>query len=226
MKLPPFVDFGYSRVNVVALSALYTIRRLNITVPHKHFNAGRCRTNVSDATHKQALSDFLADVEKRAFRMAQISTGNRDDALDIVQDAMIKLVNNYADKDAEQWPPLFYRILNNRINDHHRRNKTRQRLFGWFSTHPDDKSSDEIENAPSMKPEASEQLKSQRAVQHLDQALTALPQRQQQAVMLRLWEGMDVATTAKSMGCTQGSVKTHYSRAITKLRTSLGDHWP
>jgi len=181
---------------------------------------------VSDATHKQALSAFLADVEKRAFRMAQVSTGNRDDALDIVQDSMIKLVNNYADKDADQWPPLFYRILNNRINDHHRRNKTRQLLFGWFGPPTDDKQSDEIENAPSLKPEASEQLKSQRAIQHLDQAITALPQRQQQAVMLRLWQGMDVATTAKAMGCTQGSVKTHYSRAITKLRATLGEHWP
>jgi len=179
---------------------------------------------LDEATQK-AMSDFLGDVESRAFRMAQIATGSRDDALDIVQDAMIRLVNKYADKDRDHWKPLFYRILNNRINDYHRRAKTRRLLLGWIGSDSGEEQQDDYEGVADTL-ETDEQLKARRAIVAMDQAIRALPQRQQQAVMLRLWEGLDVADTAQAMGCTEGSVKTHYSRAIAKLRETLGEHWP
>ncbi len=173
------------------------------------------------------LSNFLASVEKRAYRMAQLAINDREEAFDIVQDAMISLVRRYGGRDPQQWRPLFYRILQNRIQDHYRRAKTRQMIFGWFSCGGDDGEGDNpIDNAADHTPEVSEQLKSSRAVVALDEAIAQLPLRQQQAVMLRLWEGLDVAETARAMRCSAGSVKTHYSRAIGKLRETLGEHWP
>lgn len=176
-----------------------------------------------------ALSDFLASVEKKAYRMAQLAINDREEAFDIVQDAMISLVKRYGQKEPQQWRPLFYRILHNRIQDHYRRAKTRRMVFGWFSGQQDDDETgtvDPVNNAADATPGGSEQLKSSRAVAALDEAISQLPLRQQQAVMLRLWEGLSVAETAHAMRCSHGSVKTHYSRAISKLRETLGEHWP
>lgn len=174
------------------------------------------------------LSRFLADVEKRAFRMAHFATGDKEEALDIVQDTMMSLVKRYANKEPDQWRPLFYRILNNRIKDHYRRAKTKSMVFGWFgrSSEEEDAELDPIAQSPDLGANVVEQVKADRAMVALDDAIRQLPQRQQQAVMLRLWEGLDVAQTAQAMGCSDGSVKTHYSRAVAKLRESLGDHWP
>ena len=174
-------------------------------------------------THLLALDRFFVAVERRALRMAEIATRNREEALDIVQDAMYKLVRRYSEQPEAEWGPLFQRILQHRIQDWHRRNSLLNRWHSWLHWH-DDEEGDPLAKLPD--PSAStpdRQLQNAQAMQQLDQALTELPLRQQQAFLLRVWEGYDVAQTAKAMGCSQGSVKTHYSRAIHKLQEKLGD---
>lgn len=174
------------------------------------------------------MNRFLADVEKRAFRMAQAAVRDVDDALDIVQDAMFTLVRKYAHKPSSEWRPLFYRILQNRITDSHRRNTVKRRLFFSFSIADADEpeSFDPIENAPdraSAAPDVRAELDG--ATQELETSVAQLPRRQQQVFLLRALEGLSVADTARAMKCSEGSVKTHYSRALGKLREILEDHW-
>lgn len=172
------------------------------------------------------MTQFLAGVERRALRMAEIATGQREEALDIVQDAMAKLVERYAGRDPGQWPPLFQRILQNRIRDWHRRHRLRARLWGWL-TPTGDTGGDPLDAVPGPAAERPEQrLQQGYALRRIDAALRCLPLRQQQAFLLRVWEGLDVAQTARAMGCSTGSVKTHYSRAVQKLQTQLGDLQP
>ncbi len=176
---------------------------------------------------QRELDAFLASVERRGFRMAEIATGNAEDALDILQDAMFKLVERYADKTVEEWGPLFTTILQSRINDWHRRNSVRNRFRSWFGKKgDDDDQADPIQQAEDGAARTPEQLlQADRRVDELDRALHALPARQQQAFLLRNWEGYSVEETAKVMKCTAGSVKTHYSRAVHSLREQLGEHW-
>lgn len=176
-----------------------------------------------------SLEAFLISVEKRAFRMARIATGNTDDALDIVQDAMFALVSRYADKATTQWRPLFFRILINRIRDWYRRNKVRRYWQNWlqpFKKSDHDSPEDPIESVPDGSlPNPSEQLILNDTVTALDAALRQLPPRQQQTFLLRAWEGLSVRDTAKAMNCSEGSIKTHYARAIATLRDLLENHW-
>lgn len=175
----------------------------------------------------QTIEQFLSATEKRAYRMAVIATSNRDDALEIVQDAMMKLVTRYGNKDAEHWGPLFHRILQSTIRDWYRRNKVRNAVRHFFldsSTDDDSNPMDEFADLSQAEPE--QQLKEQQAMMALNNALHNLPLRQQQAFLLRQWEGLSVAETSKAMACSQGSVKTHLSRAIAALRNELGDYWP
>ena len=168
------------------------------------------------------LNHFLADVEKRAFAMARMSVGNADDALDIVQDVMMTLARRYSDKPAGEWRPLFYRMLRNRITDFHRKQSLRGRLFGWFQASED--GADDLENAPGSGVETPDRkLASLQLGERIELALTALPDRQREAFVLRAWEGLDVRATAAAMGCSEGSVKTHYSRAVHQLREVLED---
>jgi RNA polymerase sigma-70 factor (ECF subfamily) len=182
-------------------------------------------SGVDTLQRKQQLDRFLAEVEKRALRIAEISIRDRDEALDLVQNAMIKLVRKYSGRKSEEWTPLFYRILQNGVRDWHRRQLVRNRVMVWFGGTGDD-DYDVVAAAPDTAgrtPDA--ELESHEAMQSLELALTVLPKRQQEAFMLRTFEGLDVAATAKAMGCSQGSVKTHYSRAVHSLRDTLGDHW-
>ncbi len=158
--------------------------------------------------------------------MAQFATGSRDEALDIVQDAMLALTGHYGGRNPDEWGPLFHRILQSRIRDWYRRRRTQHRWLAWLSSNDDD---DEDPLAALPDPDArrpEEQLGHTRAGTALEAALGALPLRQQQAFLLRAWEGLDVAATAAAMGCSAGSVKTHYARAVHKLREQLEDHWP
>lgn len=173
--------------------------------------------------HSQQLEEFLANVERRAFRMAELSTRNREDALDIVQDAMMQLVKKYANKPAEQWAPLFYRILNNRIMDLHRRNTTQSRWRIWLSNRGDDEDTDPLQQLPGEEKDPLAMSDLQDSVEHVNVAVQQLSPRQRQAFLLRAWEGMDVAETARIMKCSEGSVKTHYSRAVNFLREHLQD---
>ena len=183
-------------------------------------------TGASTLQRERQLNQFLAGVERRALRIAEIATRDRDEALDLVQDAMIKLVNNYAGRDEAEWMPLFYRILQNGTRDWHRRQKVRNRVMGWFGRGVADDEQDPIAQVPDPAGRTpDEQLQTGETMQRLERAVHELPGRQREAFMLRTFEGLDVAGTAVAMGCSQGSVKTHYSRAVHTLRENLGDHW-
>ncbi len=173
------------------------------------------------------LNRFLAGVERRALRIAEISVRDREEALDLVQEAMIKLVRRYATKPENEWTPLFYRILKNGIRDWHRRQVVRKRFMVWFSRPTDTESGYDIvaeaEDIQARTPDA--ELENREALETLELAVNALPARQQEAFMLRTFEGLNVADTALAMGCSAGSVKTHYSRAVHTLRHKLGEHW-
>ena len=175
---------------------------------------------------EQQLNRFLADVERRALRIAEIAVRDRDEALDLVQEAMIKLARRYADRGSDEWTPLFYRILQNGIRDWHRRQAVRQRVMVWFGRASEEDTFDAVAAAPDpVGRTPDEQLANREAMVSLEGAVSALPARQREAFMLRTFEGLDVAGTAIAMGCSEGSVKTHYSRAIHSLRETLGEHY-
>jgi RNA polymerase sigma-70 factor, ECF subfamily len=178
--------------------------------------------------YSRELEKFLAEIERRAFRMAQVALRDADDALDVVQDAMLKLTRNYASKPSSEWRPLFYRILENGIRDLQRRRSVRQRIMTWLpgpKEDPDNEAQDPLEGVADSATPIPETLMQDEAMQQLEISLRALPARQREAFMLRNFEGMDVAETARAMGCSEGSVKTHYSRAVHALREQLGEAW-
>lgn len=178
------------------------------------------------STNRRAFEAFLRGVERRALRMAELASGNRDDALDLVQDAMCAFVKNYAAKPEDEWAPLFHRVLDSRLNDFHRRKTVRSRWLAVFDRkHEDEDAYDPVEQAEDTQdPGPLQRLAGGEAGKALDAALKTLPLRQRQAFLLRMWEGFDVATTARVMQCSEGSVKTHTSRALAALRRALEDH--
>ncbi|PJK11878.1 RNA polymerase sigma factor [Lysobacteraceae bacterium NML95-0200] len=167
---------------------------------------------------RPTLEAFLADVGPRAFRFAETSLRHREDALDAVQEAMLKMLA-YRERPADEWPPLFWRILRTRIIDSQRRRRFR---LGWLTSASDDEGR-EIDWLDEATPEPSRQHDSREAWQRLRQALRALPARQREAFTLRVLEEFDVAQTAHIMGCSEGSVKTHLSRARAALQAQLED---
>jgi RNA polymerase sigma-70 factor, ECF subfamily len=175
------------------------------------------------------LSQFLSSVERRAYKHALFAVRDDHAALDIVQDAMIKLAEKYGDKPADELPLLFQRILQNTIRDYYRRQKVRSTwisLFSVFQSRHEDEEFDpldvledsENQSAPAA-PEAS--LQQRQVIALIEDALGNLPARQREAFLLRYWEGLDTTETAAAMGCTEGSVKTHCSRAVHALSASL-----
>lgn len=174
-----------------------------------------------------AMDRFLADVERRAFRIAVVAVRSGDDALDIVQDTMLRFVRRYSGRPEAEWTPLFFRVLRNRIIDHHRGQAVRNRVFGWFKRSADAEEPNDPAAAapdPAMRnPEQQANLDD--AMKTLERAVGNLPDRQREAFLLRAMEGLDVAATASAMGCSGGSVKQHYYRAVRSLRETLGDHW-
>lgn len=179
---------------------------------------------------EQELSQFLKDVEKRAFKRTVFHVRNEDAALDIVQDSMIKLSQHYGDKPPTELPMLFQRILSNSTLDYFRRQKTRNALFtniGDFeSKDGEDDGYDWLANHASETEEKtvlSAEDTTQRAqlLRNIEKEIEALPARQREAFLLRYWEEMDVAETAAAMGCSEGSVKTHCFRAIQTLSKAL-----
>lgn len=173
------------------------------------------------------MNEFLSAAERRAFRMAEIATGNPDDALDLVQEAMMTLVKNYSHKTPQDWGPLFHRILQSRIRDWYRRSSVRNRLLDWLGlADKQEPDNDPIQTAVDHYGKSPEGVaKNCDAGAALDQALKQLPLRQQQAFLLRNWQGLNVKQTAEAMVCSEGSVKTHYSRAVHRLREMLEDHY-
>src|ERR1700693_2333939 len=162
------------------------------------------------------LDKFLAEIERRAFRMARVARREPDDALDVVQDAMLKLARSYAARPSAEWRPLFYRILENGIRDLQRRRTVRKKFMVWLpgtQEAPDNQAQDPLDNVPDAGPDAPKLMMQGQAMEQLGVSLRGLPARQREAFMLRNFEGLDVAETAAAMGCSGGRVKTHYSRA-------------
>ena len=181
------------------------------------------------ATTSTGLNAFLAGVERRALRRAEFATRDRDEALDLVQDAMLRLARAYGSRPAGEWPALFHRILVNRIRDWQRAQTLRRRLFFWMgATHSTEDGSDDapdpIENlADPQGSDGAGELQGAQLASRLEQALLQLPARQRETFELRVWEGLSVEDTAAAMGCSAGSVKTHLSRALEALRASTGE---
>jgi RNA polymerase sigma-70 factor (ECF subfamily) len=174
------------------------------------------------------LERFLADVERRAFKQAAYAVRNEDAALDIVQEAMIKLAENYAQRPATEWPLLFTRILQNAIHDHFRRSKVRSTWITLFSalTPGQDEDADPLETLEALAgtdgaESAADKVERAQVLAAIEEELTQLPARQREAFLLRYWEELDVAETAAAMGCSEGSVKTHCSRATHTLARAL-----
>lgn len=161
--------------------------------------------------------------------MARFAIGDADEALDLVQDAMLGFVKSYPDRPEEEWSRLFYRILQNRITDWYRRTAVRNRFRAWFGNKNDESEEreDPIQTLPDTNsPDPATSLFRAEAVDAIKAAIGTLPLRQRQAFLLRVWEGMNVAETAYAMGCSEGSVKTHFSRAVHTLRGQLEEYQP
>ncbi len=167
------------------------------------------------------LDRFLADVEKRAFRIAHLAVRNEQDALDIVQDAMFSLCRSYGQQDPESWKPLFYRILENRIMDHHRKETQRRKWFFWRSANDDDETEEDNLQMEDVGTDPVSLLVQEQMGTEMLAVLESLPLKQQQCFLLRCWEGLSVKETAEAMGVNEGSVKTHYFRAMQKLQTVI-----
>ena len=165
---------------------------------------------------------FLASVERRGFRLAELSLGHREDALDAVQEAMIRLVA-YRDRPAGEWPPLFWSILRRQITDRHRRNLVRRKVMAVLGR-PGEVREDPLEMLPDPNEDPARRHADGAAWLALGRAVRALPRRQREAFLLRELQGLDVADTAAAMGCSEGSVKTHLSRAMAALRNHL-EEW-
>jgi RNA polymerase sigma-70 factor, ECF subfamily len=183
----------------------------------------RVRTQERVLNQERALERFLAGIERRAFRIAQMALRDRAEAEDAVQDAMIQLVRSYASRPKEDWRPLFYRILKNRITDLQRKRKVRSVVRAWWSGGDAEDAPDPVDSAvdPSGSPE--QQLEGRELLARIEEVLAGLSGRQREAFLLRNFEGLDVAGTAVAMGCSEGSVKTHYFRALQALQLALGE---
>jgi RNA polymerase sigma-70 factor (ECF subfamily) len=168
-------------------------------------------------------------VERRAFKQSVYAVQEEQSALDIVQDSMMKLAEKYAQRPAEELPLLFQRILQNTIRDHFRRTKVRSTwttLLSNFGIGGEDEDADpletlEVDDSANIPSSPADQLEQSEVMATIEEAVKALPARQREAFMLRYWEELDVSETAKVMGCSEGSVKTHCSRATHALALSL-----
>jgi RNA polymerase sigma-70 factor, ECF subfamily len=178
---------------------------------------------------RSELSAFLEGVERRAFKQAVFAVREEEAALDIVQDAMLRLAEKYGHRPAEELPLLFHRIMQNAIRDWFRRQKVRSlwtTLFSSLSPGREDDDQDPLEtleaaDGSNAQEGPAEQLEQAQVLEIIDQEISRLPERQREAFIMRYWEELDVAETARRMRCSQGSVKTHCSRAAHTLAAAL-----
>ncbi len=177
---------------------------------------------------RQQLSDFLAGIERRAFKQSFYAVRDTDAALDIVQDAMLRLASRYAERPADELPMLFHRILQNVITDHFRRQRVRNLWTTPLSSLQSDEGHEQGEadvlemlDRHDGADETAGSVERAQLRSILDEEIARLPRRQREAFLLRYWEDLNVAETALAMGCSEGSVKTHCSRAAHALAEAL-----
>lgn len=195
--------------------------RLFATIPHQK--------GAIKLSSPAELSQFLSSVERRAYKQALYAVRDEHAALDIVQDAMIKLAEKYGGKPAAELPLLFQRILQNTIRDYYRRQKVRNAWTTLFSSLAPKNENDDYDPLDSLRDEENQSapatpdtsLQQKQLIALIEQALGKLPARQREAFLLRYWEGMDTTETSITMGCSEGSVKTHCSRAAHALAVLL-----
>jgi RNA polymerase sigma-70 factor, ECF subfamily len=196
------------------------------------------KTIVTDATGDTpaGLEGFLAGVERRAYRIARAALWDHDQALDVVQDSMLRLVEKYAGRTESEWPALFFTILSNRINDVRRWRRVREganRVLSVFGLGGADAADAETDQAPATTyrepvaatpgPDATLHARRQRTA--IDAAVAGLPERQRQVFLLREWQEFSIKETAAILGCTEGTVKQHHFRALKALRENLAEVW-
>jgi len=167
------------------------------------------------APHHASLDAFLAGIGGRAFRFAELGLRQREDSLDAVQDAMMKMLA-YRDRPPAEWTPLFWSILRSRIVDLQRRRTFRVR---WLA--PQQQGDPDTIDWADTGPDPARHHDGRQAWGRITEAVRALPRRQREAFTLRVFEELDVASTAQAMGCSEGSVKTHLSRAREALQRQL-----
>lgn len=203
-----------------------------MTAPHPAFPTlcSKWFSSHKPVATRNELSEFLAGVERRAFKQALFAVRNEESALDIVQDSMLKLSERYGDRPTAELPLLFQRILQNTIRDYYRRQKVRSTWTTLLSTLSGGDSSDEdsdpletllTEDAENSPDTPHGRLLQTQVIAIIEQEVAKLPLRQRQAFLMRYWEDMDIAETAFAMGCSEGSVKTHCSRATQTLASAL-----
>ena len=171
------------------------------------------------------IDRFLGSVQNSGYRMAQLATSNSDDALDLVQETMLQIVKRYSYLPDNELKLLFYRILSSKITDWYRKTAYRKKFMAFFSKESYDQGDPVQHLADDYQLPASEKLDNTRMMESLTLALKSLSPRQHQSFLLRAWQGFSVKETATIMGCSDGSVKTHYSRALKALKIQLGDQY-
>lgn len=180
-------------------------------------------THEHTGQQRHELNEFLRDAQPRAFRMLQIALRDEHTALDILQDSMLAFVRRYGQKTAAERAPLFYRVVQNRLRDHFRRQRIRNRWLSYFTDLESRAVDSQARRFDAAEPAlgSSEQLDNEQRIHYIEQVLRRLSLRQQQAFLLRAWEGLSEQETAVALGVSVGSVKTHYSRARQALQAAL-----
>ena len=174
-----------------------------------------------------SIQQWLKEIGRRALVMTELATNFHHQSQDIVQDSLLSFISHYSDKPTEDWTPLFYGILRNQITDWKRKQARRSKWLTWFSHYAnpneyDDEALNPIEQISNTYEDNPAQLLANASdIKLVQQVLSRLPERQQQAFLLRAWEGLDIQTTAMIMSCSESSVKTHYSRSLIALRSAL-----
>lgn len=177
---------------------------------------------------REALDGFLQSVERRALAMLELGTRHREEALDLLQDCMLRFVRSYAERPQAEWAPLFFRVVNNALMDWQRRRVVRERVLAWWPFGRRDEDGGESAVEPGFpapeheRPDVQHDRATLAASMHA--ALQRLPTRQRQVFLLREWQGLSVAETAQALAIAEGSVKAHLFRAHTKLREALAAH--
>lgn len=183
-------------------------------------------TKCSTTSDEKRLKFFMQEVTGRALVMMESATGQQDIAMDLVQESFISLYKSYADKNTHEWYPLFYTILNHKLQDFRRKEQRSFKSFSFFKKKTTDDEDDTIEIVDEYNIDPSDLLSQHVTLHEIQKAIQQLPVRQQQAFTLRAWEGFNTQMTAEIMNCSEGSVKTHYHRAIQTLKASLSHLHP